>query len=297
MSKSSYASVPSGAPGRPEPFTLHVPEPELDDFRQLLRLSKIAPETWENSERHGDANLGLTREWLVQARDAWLDDFDWRAHEAYINSFPNFRIRVPDHAAPAGQQQQQEEEEEGHLDLHFAALFSTRPDAIPVVFMHGWPGSFLEFLPMLDLLRVKYAADQLPFHAVVPSLPGYTLSGGPPRTRDFTLSDAARAMHQLMVELGFGGGYVAQGGDVGYFLARIMSATYDGCKALHVNFLFPAPNEMPQGVEGLTESEKEHLERTQKWRSTGMAYAMEHATRPATIGLVLSSSPLALLAW
>lgn len=215
----SFGTIPQNAPGKPEPFTLRVSDEDLADFRSLLRLSKVGPATWENGR--GDGSLGVTRDWLAGAKDAWLGAFDWRAHEAHINSFPNFKLAVQD--AECG----------GELDVHFAALFSARPDATPVIFMHGWPGSFLEFLPILDLLRQRYTPETLPFHAVVPSLPGYTLSSGPPVDRDFTLRDAARVLNQLMVDLGFGGGYVAQGGDVGYFLARIMSATYDECKALH----------------------------------------------------------------
>ncbi len=100
--------------------------------------------------------------------------------------------------------------------------------------MHGWPGSHLEFLSMLDLFRKRYSPEDLPYHIIVPSLPGYTLSSGPPLTRDFQMVDIARLMNKLMVGLGFGGGYIAQGGDIGSFVGKIMLATYDECKGEHV---------------------------------------------------------------
>lgn len=99
--------------------------------------------------------------------------------------------------------------------------------------MEGYIGSFLEFLPLLTLLSKKYSPETLPYHVVVPSLPGYTLSDGPPLDMDFTMADLTRIMNQLMVDLGFGKkGYVAQGGDVGSMVARLLAPTSE-CKAIH----------------------------------------------------------------
>jgi microsomal epoxide hydrolase len=110
------------------------------------------------------------------------------------------------------------------------ALFSTSPDAIPIILLHGWPGSFLEFLPLMGLLRDKTSPDHLKYHVIVPSLPGYGLSNGQSVSSDFSQDDAARIMDKLMHELGFGKGYVAQGGDVGSRVARIMAASHESCK-------------------------------------------------------------------
>lgn len=216
-----FNTLPAKASDKIEPFELHIPETRLQDFRTLLKLSPIGPATWENqaSTKAEGRNFGITRDWLVDAKETWLEKFDWRAHEARINSFPNYRVTIQ-YGTTAH-------------PVHFAALFSKKKDATPVIFMHGWPGCFLEFLPMLELLRTKYTADTLPFHAVVPSLPGYGLSNGPGTTGDFSVVDAARVLNQLMVDLGFGSGYIAQGGDVGYFLARQMSVAHDECKAIH----------------------------------------------------------------
>lgn len=292
-SSSGFDSLPEGASATISPLTLHTSDTALADLQTLLKLSPLAPETWENSDGPSQAgqDFGLSRNWLATAKQTWQNDFSWREHEARINSFPNFSVPIPDEGNSNGGTS-------SPLKIHFAALFSRRKDATPVLFMHGWPGCFLEFLPVLDRLRTKYTADTLPFHAIVPSLPGYGLSDGPPTDRDFTIEAAGRVLHKLMLSLGFGpSGYVAQGGDVGYFLARQMSSAYAECKALHINLLIDAAVMQKADASQLSPADKQHLERQAAWRATGTGYMMEHATRPSTIGTVLSASPLALLAW
>lgn len=189
------------------PFTLHVFEKELSDLRRLLELSKIGQETWWNQPGHDD--FGMSRSWLVEARRNWLMDFDWRKHEDRVNRLPNFKITILDG-------------ELGDISIHFAALFSSNINATPVILLHGWPGSFMEFLTPMELLVEKYTPEILPYHFIVPSLPDYGLSGGPSQNVEMTLNYAARVMNKLMTEIGFKG-YVAQGGDIGSMLARIMS--------------------------------------------------------------------------
>lgn len=84
----------------------------------------------------------------------------------------------------------------------------------------------------MDIFRKRYSPEELPYHLIVPSLPGYTLSSGPPLTKSFNLEDIARIMNKLMVGLGFGAGYIAQGGDVGSFECRILNKFYDECKGI-----------------------------------------------------------------
>ncbi|KAL3495085.1 Alpha/Beta hydrolase protein [Aspergillus germanicus] len=278
-----FNTLPANIPGNPSPFTLHIPEKSLADFQNLLRLSPVGPKTWWNQDSTG--KFGVSREWLTNAKETWLSTkFNGRSHEDYINSFPNFKIPITDSEA-------------GTVDIHFAALFSKKVDAMPIIFLHGYPGSFMEFLPMLEILAKKYTPETLPYHVIVPSLPDYALSGGASEDVEMTLDRAARIMNQLMLDLGFGNGYVAQGGDLGSMLVRIMAVQYDACKAFHVNMLVLNPDQKPGSLDDLTEREKEHMDRSNKWQGTGFAYALEHGTRPSTIGLVISSSPLALLAW
>ncbi|EED23533.1 epoxide hydrolase, putative [Talaromyces stipitatus ATCC 10500] len=180
--------------------------------------------------------------------------------------------------------------------MHFVALFSEKEDAKPIAFLHGWPGSFLEFLPLLSLFREKYEPTTLPYHLIVPSLPGYTFSSDLPADRDFTSPDAARILNQLMVNLGFGNGYVVQGGDVGSKIGRILGAKYDSCKAVHLNFAGKL-NPPKDATEDLSAVEQEGLKRAQWFGTYGTAYYFDHATRPSTISHILSTNPVALLIW
>lgn len=210
---SSYAQLPSGATLKPEKFTAHVSDEQLNDFKQLLKLSKIGPETYENLKE--DRYFGVSRKWLADSKKYWETGYDWRKTEDRINKFPNFTVKVED------------------IDVHFLALFSKKQGAVPLLLLHGWPGSFLEFLSACEILTKKYTPDDLPFHVIVPSLPGYGYSSGPPLDRDYTVEDMSRVMDALMVGLGFGSGYVSQGGDIGSFITRVLGAKYDTCKAAH----------------------------------------------------------------
>jgi pimeloyl-ACP methyl ester carboxylesterase len=221
----SLNTLPANIQGNPSPFTLHVPNEALAEFTQLLRLSPIGPKTWWNQDTTG--KFGVSREWLADAKDTWLSTkFNWRTHEDCINSFPNFKIPITDPEA-------------GTVEIHFAALFSTKVDAIPIIFLHGYPGSLMEFLPMLEILAGRYTPETLPYYVIVPSLPDYGLSGGASENVEMTLDRAARIMNQLMLDLGFASGYVAQGGDLGSMLARIMAVQYEACKAFHGTFISP----------------------------------------------------------
>jgi microsomal epoxide hydrolase len=160
-----------------------------------------------------------------------------KKHEAHINTFPQFKTKVQDKL--------------GEFDVHFAALFSEKKDAIPILLLHGWPGmdfeiqtsatsttanfgigSFIEFIPMMSILRERYTPETLPYHFVVPSLPGYTFSSPQPLDQDFSPVEAARVMDTLAKDLGFGDGYLVQGGDVGSRVARNMGVAFETCKGI-----------------------------------------------------------------
>ncbi|EER45056.1 epoxide hydrolase [Histoplasma capsulatum var. duboisii H88] len=283
----SYSTIPSVASKAPEVFHVAIPEQQLSDFKTLLKLSKIPAPTYESLQE--DGRYGISHKWLAETKKYWEEEFDWRKNEEFINSFPNFRATVN---LPAGNENEE-------FKIHFVALFSQRADAIPIALLHGWPGSFLEFLPLLTLMREKYTPQTLPYHLIVPSLPGYAFSSTPPLTRGFDETDIAKVIHQLMVDLGFeSSGYLAQGGDLGSPVAMKLNELYKACKGFHINF-YMTLSSPPEGIPdtALTESEKAGLERSTLWMQTGNAYALEHATRPSTIGLLLGASPLSLLGW
>ena len=156
---------------------------------------------------------------------------------------------------------------------------------------------------MLDILRARYTPDTLPYHVIVPSIPDYGFSTRPSDSdfeqEELTMDFAAEAMNELMLSLGFGEtGYVAQGGDVGYALARAMANNHDACKASHLNMFMFTPEQFAACKdEPLTEREQKMMSGTNAWIKQGSAYAYEHGTRPSTIALTLSSNPVAMLAW
>lgn len=132
-----------------------------------------------------------------------------------MNSFPHFTTTVttPNTPIPTPSSPDKPATVSTTQTVHFVALFSTNPSAIPVGLFHGWPGNFLEFLPILTLLKEKYPDPKdLPYHVIVPSLPGYAFSSPPPLDMDFDVGSVAAVMNQLMLDLGFDGGYVAQVG-------------------------------------------------------------------------------------
>ncbi|KAH6668254.1 Alpha/Beta hydrolase protein [Halenospora varia] len=268
----TFSAIPPGATVTPTPFTINISDGALDELNTLLRLSKLSKPTYENTTK--EKYFGISREWLENSVSSWKNDFNWREKEAYMNTFPQFIVPV----GVTGKET---------LNIHFAALFSEKDDAIPVLFMHGWPGSFLEFLPILDILRTKYTPETLPYHVIVPSLPGFAFSDPPPLDREFDLGDVAEIMDGLLGNLGFGDGYVAQGGDLASKVARILASKYPSCKAVH-----PC-----QPLGPLDDQDRVAVARGAEFHRTGSAYGSEHATRPGTIGFVLSSNPVSLLAW
>ncbi|TKA36752.1 hypothetical protein B0A54_11622 [Friedmanniomyces endolithicus] len=218
----SFDTIPSKASFKPKPFNAHVSDEDLRSFQTHLKYSRIGPKTYENltTDVKDFNHWGISRQWVADAKQHWETKYDWRKTEDRINSYPNFTVPIQDSGFD--------------FQIHFVALFSKKPDAVPLALLHGWPGSFLEFLGTLDVLREKYKPEDLPFHVIVPSLPGYGYSNGPPLDKDFNTEGIARVVDKLMVGLGFGdGGYVAQGGDVGSFVARVLGVNSEACKAVH----------------------------------------------------------------
>ncbi|KAF4887156.1 putative epoxide hydrolase [Colletotrichum fructicola] len=243
-------------------FRLSTPPEALQELRDLVRLSKLGPRTYENSYAGG--KYGVEYEWMAEAKERWAEGFDWTAVEARVNEFPNIKAKVVD-------------DDGASYSIHFIGLFSQKKDAIPLMCIHGWPGSFLEFIGFLSALKAKYTSENLPYHVIVPSLPGYAFSDSPPVDRDWTIQDSARLLHKLMEGMGFEGGYAVQGGDIGSYTARIMARTYDSCKALHLNFCaMTCPEEAADTP--LEEYEREALERSDKFVKFGTAIGEKFLT-------------------
>lgn len=159
-----------------------------------------------------------------------------------------------------------------------------------------YPGNFLEFLKLADHFRGKYAPENLPYHIIIPDLPGFGYSSAPPLDRDWTLPDTARVLHNALMELGFQNGFIAHGCNLGGWISQEFARHYPTCKAIHLTFC-PIMEEEGDLPKDISELERSGLPRGQAYMHGGTAYLREHGTRPSTISLAISASPIALLAW
>jgi microsomal epoxide hydrolase len=247
-----------------EPFTIHVPDPVLDDLRERLARTRFPNEIpgvgWEQG-----TPLGYLRE-LV---DYWRDGYDWRAHEARINGFDNAVAEVD------GQR------------IHFLHVRSRHADALPLLLVHGWPGSIVEFLETIGpLTDPDDPADA--FSLVIPSLPGYAFSA-PTAELGWSPRRIAEAFGTVMDELGYSR-FGVQGGDWGSMVVCNMADLFpDRVVGLHVNFLTVPP---PKG-----EAPLEPTESSRRFGASGTGYSQIQGTKPQTIGYLLDDSPAGLAAW
>lgn len=256
-----------------EQFQIRVDDSVLEDLRSRLARTRFPDQIegtgWE---------CGIPMHYLRELVDYWRDEYDWRAQEARLNELPHFRTRID------GQ------------SIHFVHARSPHADAFPLLLMHGWPGSIVEFLDVLPGLTDPEAhggraADA--FHVVAPSLPGYGLSG-PTSSRGWDVRRVTGAFIELMRRLGYTR-YGAQGGDWGAQLAtRIGSLDAEHCAAIHVNM--PVARR-PENPGPLTEEDKADLAAMARFQREESGYALEQATKPQTLGVALNDSPAGLLAW
>jgi pimeloyl-ACP methyl ester carboxylesterase len=223
----------------------------------------------------------LPAAYLAELVDHWRDGYDWRAHEARLNELAHFRTRID------GQ------------SIHFVHARSQRDDAFPLLLMHGWPGSIVEFLhvvPRLTDPEGHGAGGADAFHVVMPSLPGYGFSE-PTRTRGWDVRRVALAMIELMRRLGYGC-YGAQGGDWGaQVTTRIGALDPDHCAAIHLNMPIAEPPAETAEQVRLGEEDTAALAEMQRFRQEESGYALEQSTKPQTLGAGLNDSPAGLLAW
>nr|V5XKK6.1 RecName: Full=Putative epoxide hydrolase AFT8; AltName: Full=AF-toxin biosynthesis protein 8 [Alternaria alternata]BAO05507.1 epoxide hydrolase involved in AF-toxin production [Alternaria alternata] len=222
----SYKNIPSTAKGSPISFDFSFPQPKLDHLRQVLELHPLGREAPSKTLRGSSKP-----QWFGNAKEI-MRRFDWAAEEELLKAFPHYVVGVED--TIGGQM----------LQVHFVALFSTSPDAIPVLLIHSWFSSYVEYLCLLSVFTERFPqACDLPFHVIVPSLPGYDFSS--PLSRETNNAqineDNARVLNQLMVNLGFGagsggiGGYVVHGGVSSLRMCYTLAKEYKDCRALHAN--------------------------------------------------------------
>ena len=219
----------------------------------------------------------------------WEEQFDWRAQETKLNEFPNFHrpIKVKGF---------------GELDVHYLHQPSESQGAIPLLFVHGWPGSYLEITKMLP--QLKQSTNGVAFHVVAPSLPNFGWSEGVKKT-GFGLAQYAETCDQLMQSLGYNK-YVTQGGDWGFYITRAVGLRYpERCMASHINMIrASAPRwtrnpilALQHAFQPYSDRDRKGFARSKWFADEGSGYRLLQSTKPQTLGYALTDSPVALLAW
>jgi len=275
------ASQASGTDGV-RSFRVDVPEDALVDLRR-----RIAATRWPDRETVDDESQGVQLAAMREVVQYWGTDYDWRKIEARLNALPQFMTKIDG------------------LDIHFLHVRSSHENAMPLIVTHGWPGSVIEQLKILDPLtnptaHGASAADA--FHLVVPSIPGYGFSARP-TTTGWGQERTARAWVELMKRLGYTR-FVAQGGDVGAGISEVMALQAPPeLLAIHVNLPGTIPPDIAKMLQAgdpppssLSADERRAYEQLQVLFAKRRAYAAEMGTRPQTL-YGLADSPVALAAW
>jgi microsomal epoxide hydrolase len=251
-------------PEAPRQFRLQVPDAALQDLKERLARTR-----WPDEPPLEPWTTGASLAYVKELCEYWRTRFDWRAWEAKLNAFPQFKAQV------AG------------IDLHFIHVRSPDPEAMPLLLSHGWPGSVFEFHELIPLLAPH-------FHVVAPSLPGYGLSFAPGQRR-FSVEDIAGSFAELMGLLGYAR-FGAQGGDWGGFVSTVLGHRYrDRVVGIHLNLL--AVRRDPKMVADPTPEEKVFLRELAHWLKEDTGYQAIQGTRPQTLAFGLSDSPAGLAAW
>lgn len=266
-----------------QPFRLDVEQGALDDLAERLDRAR-----WPDELPGAGRAYGMPLDEVRELAGYWRTGYDWRAAEARLNSWPQYTT-VIDGAR-----------------VHFAHLRSPEPDARPLLMTHGWPGSFVEFQRVAGPLTDPRAHGGDPadaFHLVLPSIPGFTLSG-PTTERGWEFKRVARAFGSLMERLGYEE-YGVQGGDRGAAVSRELGRIHpDRVSGVHLNLL-PGGGATAEPTEeelaALDGAERERTraswERYRTWARERQGYADIQATRPQTLAYALNDSPIGLLAW
>jgi pimeloyl-ACP methyl ester carboxylesterase len=265
------------------PFRVSVPDEELADLRR-----RIAATRWPDRESVTDRTQGVQLAKLQELVRYWGTDYDWRQAEAKLNALPQFMTQIDG------------------LDIHFIHVKSRHENALPLIMTHGWPGSVLELLkviePLIDPTAHGGNAEDA-FHLVLPSMPGYGFSARPQGT-GWGPDRIARAWDALMRRLGHER-YVSQGGDWGAVVSDKLAAQAPaGLLGIHVNMPATVPPEIAKALllggpppAGLSPEEKRAYEGMDALNKTGSGYALMMVTRPQTLGYSLADSPAGLAAW
>jgi epoxide hydrolase len=256
------------------PFRLDVPQADLDDLHDRLRRTR-----WPAEIPGAGWSRGVPLSYLRELSEYWRNQYDWRQQEALLNTFPQFITEIDG------------------ANVHFMHVRSPEANAFPLIMTHGWPGSIVEFLDVIGPLTDPRAHGGNPaaaFHLVLPSIPGYGLSG-PLQQAGWNVHRFALAWAELMRRLGYER-YGAQGGDWGSAISRELGvADAEHVAGVHLTPIWSALS--PDEADPDNEEEQRSLQSSQRYQSELSGYGYLQATRPQTLAYSLTDSPVGQLAW
>ena len=262
-------------PLEPHPFSLNVADDVLGDLAERLTRTRWPDEIAGSGWQYG-SSLAFMRRLVTH----WRDEFDWRTQEAELNAFDQFRVLLDG------------------IGLHFIHQPGVGPDPLPLLLVHGWPGSVWEFHELIPRLTdpARFGGDPADaFTVVAPSLPGYTLSFEPGQRR-LGIVEMADLFARLMSDVLGYPRFAAQGGDWGgYIVGRLAHAHAGKLLGVHLNFL-PLPLNMPFPAQ-LTDEDRTYQEEIRPWQTEETGYSLVQGTRPQTPAYALTDSPAGLAAW
>jgi pimeloyl-ACP methyl ester carboxylesterase len=257
-----------------EPFTIRVGELALDDLRARIRATR-----WPDPAPGAAWEQGTDIAYLRSLLDYWGNGLDWKAQERRLNDYKQFHAAV------------------GDIRVHFVHERARHGHGIPLILAHGWPSTFLEYLPLVPLLTdpASLSVDAPAFDLVIPSLPGYTFSERPAHT-GVNYRYVAELWHRLMTGLGYER-YAAGGGDFGAGVATLMALDRpESLIGIHLSNLELYPYIGP-GSRPFSAAERAYLEQSDAWWRVEGGYKSIQSTKPQTLGYGLNDSPAGLAAW
>ena len=252
------------------PFTLAIPQSELDDLNTRIDLIR-----WPEKETVDDWSQGTPLAALQDLVAYWRSGYDWRRCEARLNALGQFTTEIDG------------------LQIHYIHVRSPHKGALPLIMTHGWPGSVIEFMGVIEALTDPEDPVQA-FDLVLPSLPGFGFSGKPAAT-GWGVEKIGRAWGELMARLGYDR-WVAQGGDWGSAVTTAIGVQkVAGCTGIHLNM--PIGRPLPEDLQNPTPAELKALGALQHYQEWDSGYSTQQRTRPQTVGYGLVDSPVGLAGW